>query len=211
MEFYCSNILIVDDHKLFLESISLFLKSNKTCQNLEEANSFHSAIEHINTKHFNCVLIDINLKGQDAKGIELGIKIKNKHPETKIILMSGYIKSIHLDIFQIQDFDGLVSKFDTLNQFKYALHKVLRNQKYCSEIFNNCLEYTSNEIVDGSKSGLLTQKEQLVYKMLLTDKSYKEIARLLKIETSTFKKHTCRIYKKLGLKSRIELINKSLS
>ncbi|HEY1046357.1 MAG TPA: response regulator transcription factor [Bacteroidia bacterium] len=210
MKTSCTNMLIVDDHCLFSESLSFYLKSNKISQNIEEANSYNSAIECIRTKEFNCALIDINLKNNESSGIELGMKIKSKYPETKIIIMSANIKSFHLEVFQIQNFDGLLSKYDNISQFKLAIHKVLKNQKYCSEVFKKNDHKSDPGLISEKIFQLLTKKEQVVYRMLLTKKSYKEIANLLNIELSTFKKHTSRIYKKMGYNSRIELMNNGL-
>lgn len=200
-------MLIVDDQLAFLEAVSLFFRINRTTQNIHSADTFQSALTLINSKKIDCALIDVNLKEKDSKGLELAAKLKKKQPNTKVILMSGIFEPHYLEMLRLHNLDGFLSKLDGIDNFETAVHRVLKNQKYFSDSMRRMSANYLNNQLDETIEEKLTLKERLVYKMLLSDKSYKVIAELINVEVNTLKKHASRIYKKLDVSSRISLIN----
>jgi DNA-binding NarL/FixJ family response regulator len=84
---------------------------------------------------------------------------------------------------------------------------------YTSHFINNkLLEYIkeATNFIFGKKIPnypTLTRKEEVVFELLLLGFSYNEIAQTSSISVNTIRKHISRIYKKLKIHSRGELIN----
>lgn len=85
-------ILVVDDEVVLLNLVKELLESKYhvlTAENAEEA------IHLANTHHFDLLLTDIVMEGMN--GIELGAYLKEKHPQSKVLYMSGnsaYLKQV---------------------------------------------------------------------------------------------------------------------
>ncbi|MBP2659253.1 MAG: two component, sigma54 specific, transcriptional regulator, Fis family [Firmicutes bacterium] len=79
-------ILVVDDEKEYREVLQMILESKGYIT--ETACSGKDALEKLKKKNFNLVLSDLIMPGMS--GIELLEQIKEKHPETEIIIVTGY-------------------------------------------------------------------------------------------------------------------------
>lgn len=81
-----TNILLVDDDATFCVMLRTFLE--KKGFKVKEAFSFSEGSKAIKDNAFDMVLTDIRLPDKD--GLELLSQVKNKQPNTPVILMTGY-------------------------------------------------------------------------------------------------------------------------
>jgi len=81
-----ARILIVDDDKSLSRSLSLVLEKKEYLT--QWAGTGEEALTKAKESAFNVALIDIKLP--DADGIELAALLKEAHPETQVIIVTGY-------------------------------------------------------------------------------------------------------------------------
>jgi two-component system, OmpR family, response regulator len=79
-------ILIVDDEDDFREAIIKRLRARKV--DIEGANSGTKALEILNEKDFDVVVLDVKMPGMD--GIETLREIKLKKPLVEVIMLTGH-------------------------------------------------------------------------------------------------------------------------
>jgi two-component system OmpR family response regulator len=79
-------ILIVDDEDDFREAIIKRLRARKV--DIEGANSGLKALEILNEKDFDVVVLDVKMPGMD--GIETLREIKLKKPLVEVIMLTGH-------------------------------------------------------------------------------------------------------------------------
>ena len=79
-------VLLVDDETDFLEAMS----ERMTARNMvvETATSALEAIEKTNSDSFDAIILDYQLPEMD--GLNVLKEIKGRHPETRIILLTGF-------------------------------------------------------------------------------------------------------------------------
>ena len=80
------NLLLVDDDKSILESMADYLRS--LGHRTETAMTVNDALSRMAEYPFDVVITDVNLP--DADGFQLLETARRKHPETAIILFTGY-------------------------------------------------------------------------------------------------------------------------
>lgn len=82
-------VLFVDDEKIIREGISQIIHWKQLgCERLVTADSADSALEAMEQDDFDLVITDICM--QKMSGIELAKKIREKKPDTKIIILSAH-------------------------------------------------------------------------------------------------------------------------
>ena len=79
-------VLLVDDEEDFLEAMSERMRARGA--DVTTAASADEAFETIDREDFDAVVLDFQMPGMD--GFEALKKIKAKHPEMQIILLTGY-------------------------------------------------------------------------------------------------------------------------
>ena len=80
------NILVIDDEVAVNNNIRKIL--NKKGYHVDQAFSKSEALESITGHFYKLVLLDLRMPG--VKGLELLSTISEKHPETKVIIITGY-------------------------------------------------------------------------------------------------------------------------
>ena len=193
-----NSILLIDDEKMLLEAVSDDLKENGY-----EVTTAVSSEEGLNSfKKFRHDLVIVDLKMQGKDGLEVSREIKQLNPETPVMILTGY-GSMETAIEALR-----------LSLDDYVLKPVNRDELF--QKVTRCLERTNNsqptqpkptfaQDIKLDESGLTRREKEVV---LLAAKGYNddEIAKMLSISAFTVKFHLKRIFKKLGIHKRVELI-----
>ena len=79
-------ILVVDDDEIILTSLSEFLRLEG--YGVETAASFQEASAHLGAGAFRVVIADVSMP--DVDGFELLKMIRNRYPDTAVIMITGY-------------------------------------------------------------------------------------------------------------------------
>lgn len=116
-------ILIVDDEEGLREGLSKLLESEGYAA--LSAESGEQALQILQQSHIDLVLTDMRMPGMD--GIELLKKIRERHPNVGVIILTGYgqIESY----IEAMNFGAIeyVSKPFKVNELKFIINKVLNN------------------------------------------------------------------------------------
>ena len=102
--------------------------------------------------------------------------------------------------------DGFCLKSDTLKELKSGLHSLISSGNYVS---TSVLPYIVNSIRAKSifeKENVLTPKENQIVKLVCQGQSYKMIASETNLSIDGVRYHLQRIYRKLEINSKTELV-----
>ena len=81
-------VMIVDDHKMFVEGLEKFINSSEIAHVTATANTGESCWKELRKKQIDIILLDINLP--DILGIDLCAQIIEKYPEIKILALTSF-------------------------------------------------------------------------------------------------------------------------
>lgn len=197
-------IILVEDHLLIREIWKDTLSTIANYEVIAESDNINDAYEKISKLKPDVIITDINLKGEN--GAELIFKICNTIPNPKIIVVSmnneySFIKKT----FSI-GIKGYVTKFSPKADLIEAIEKVNKGEVYmCSEVKKLFLEKSINPGKEDNVN--LSLRELDIIKLITKGSSNKEIATRLDLSVKTVEGHKTKIYKKLGVRSIVELVN----
>jgi len=122
-------ILIVDDDKIILDSLCEFLKLEG--YNASGAESYKQAVAQIQKNRFALVLTDVNLP--DGSGFELLDLIRKNHPQTVVIIITGYgsIESA-VEAIKMGAYDYLTKPIVD-DELRLTIERALKQQSLLSE------------------------------------------------------------------------------
>ncbi|GAB4333996.1 MAG: sigma-54 dependent transcriptional regulator [Calditrichia bacterium] len=122
-------ILLVEDDPNTLEGLAEILTEEKFL--VTKAKNAREALELINQKPFNLLLIDYLLPDKD--GLEVAEKILNTHPEIKVIMMTafGSVKNA-VHAMKLGIYDYLTKPID-LEELLIVIRRALKEQQLISE------------------------------------------------------------------------------
>ncbi|SHJ19509.1 two component transcriptional regulator, LuxR family [Mesonia phycicola] len=192
------NIIIADDHLMFLEGINTILSD------MEEINEVHLATEGkqvvrlLNQFEIHLIISDISMPKMD--GIELLTEIKKKHNGVKIIMLS--MLDNHRTVHKViqKGADGFVPKFTSKEELQKAVRTVLNDEQYFSELIKQ--RYMESVFERKKYKNIeLSPREKQVLELLGEELTSKEISEKLFISVNTVETHRKNILLKTGSKT----------
>ena len=199
-------ILLVDDHRLILESWKYLLGGDNRFDVIALADSGKSAVELASSLKPKVVLLDINMK--EMNGFEATKLILKCAPGAKVIGVS--IHSIPEYAMKMIKFgaSGYVTKNSSRQELVQAILKVTEGKIYiCDEVKSIIVDNELTAIQSGSDIKSLSKKELEVVAFVTKGMSSKQISSEMNIAKRTIDGHRYRILKKLSLPNTASLIN----
>jgi len=191
--------IIADDHQLFADAIKgILLNEGMIIQGI--CNNGKDAYFLTLEQKPKILLTDINMPGME--GIHLCKKIKEKLPETKVIMISMYEENTIIHKSFKNGADGYISKGSHKKEMITTIKKALKGENYINKKIAKKIKEDND---DFSKIFKLTERELEVTKLILKEKSNNEISEILCCSKRTVETHRTHIMKKLGIKNTIAL------
>lgn len=185
------NIILADDHKLFLEGLIRLITQEKDLHILYYANNGKLIMNYLDqhpAEQVDLVITDISMP--DIDGITLNNYIKEKRPEIGTLVVSMHTDSNMIDMLIQNNVDGFLSKNADSDELLQAVKMILKGEKYFSEAVKQ--EYLKS-VFNREKETLemLTSREKDVLKLIAEEYTTQEIADKLFLS-----KHTIESYRK---------------
>lgn len=200
---------IIEDEPLVLETLEAFFSKQVDIQISLTATSVESFLKKLDENvPLDMVLLDIGLPG--ISGLE-GIRyLHERRSELDILMLTAADDSDKIFKALCEGAVSYISKRTDLVTIKEALVTVHRGGAYMSPaIARKVIEHFAPQKQQQEESGdSLTPRQEQIARSLIEGLSYKMIADRYDIAVDTVRDHIKKIYKKLQINSKMELINK---
>jgi len=143
-------------------------------------------------------------------------RLRKKHPETKaILLVEEPTRELVVEAFR-SGARGVFSRNEPLESLSKCVSSVNKGQVWANQVEIGYLLGAISEpvpmpLVDANGITLLSKREQSVVRYVAEGMTNREIANQLQLSEHTVKNYMFRIFDKLGVSSRVELIIYALS
>lgn len=203
------SIGIVDDHQLFVRSLSLLVNSFSGFETIIDAlngDQILSRLEHLPTLP-DILLIDVNMPGRD--GICLATDIARKYPIIKIVALS--MKDDDLTIINMIKAGccSYLLKGIHPDELEKALIEIYKRGYYNADMANinyrRLLKHTERQT-----AAHLTEREIRFLQLACSELTYKEIAAQLFLSERTVDGYRESIFQKLNVQSRVGMVMEAL-
>ena len=203
---------IVEDQPMVLENLKAFFTQMPVFELVCSATSVEEFLEMAPAKlPINILLLDIGLPG--LSGIEGIPMIHEIDEQIDIVILSAFEDSERIfDALQAGAV-GYISKKSSLVKIKEALEIIYRGGSYMSpSIARKVVHFFGKKRKNKKYTAVknLTNRQNEIVEGLADGLSYKLIADRLEISVETVRDHIKKIYKKLGVNSKAEVISKKL-
>lgn len=187
-------IVVVDDHKMFLDGIVSVLSGEGNFEVLFSENRAIEALKKIKTNPPDLIITDISMP--EMNGLEFIQVLKKDYPEIKILVLSMF-----QNLNSFKDIDGfLLKETDSQTLISVINDIVSHNKKHFvgSEKNDNVLDF---------KKSILSSREKEIIQLIAQELTTDEIAEKLIISKHTIEAHRKNIFLKLNVKNIAGLVN----
>jgi DNA-binding NarL/FixJ family response regulator len=200
------HLSIIEDEALVRESLSEFLSAQAEFKihSIAESVETFLALQKIDAPQI--LLLDINLPGMSGlEGIHL---LQKKYPKMEIIMLTSYEDEEHVFEALRRGAVGYLSKRSSLLMVQEAIQTVAQGGSFMSpSIARHVVNFFRFRQRVNNPEVALTDRQKEILRELVDGKSYKMIADTCGITLETVRDHIKKIYKKLHINSRGELVS----
>lgn len=199
-------VLLIDDHTVVRKGIRALLEQEEDIEVVGEAEDGLKGVEATLEHEPDVVVLDMALPL--LSGVEAARKIKDKLPDTRILILSMYDDEEYIvDSFKV-GVSGYILKDVVVSDLVAAVRSVYRGSTFLSPSVSEKLRRQFQSGTQRSpKHGAakLTARERQILKLIADGYTSRQISEILKISFKTVQTHRAHIMEKLGVHSTAEL------
>ena len=207
-------IVLCDDHEMLRTGVRAVLDSQDDLEVVGEAATAEQALQLIREHTPDVLLLDIRLR--EGSGLDLLDEAHGIHPDLAVLVLTMHDDVTYLRSALAAGALGFLNKQAGAQEIRTAVRSVARGKAHVDLTFDEEAIWESLEIAgvaeDSARSELedLSPREREVLGLVAEGYTSKEIAERLFISPKTVDTYRSRLMRRLGLKSRSDLVRLAL-
>ena len=203
-----TSALVVDDHPLFCDALTLTLQSIAEFSDIRTAGTLEKALEVVaQDARIGFIVLDLNLP--DVNGLDGLVRLRNAAPRAAILIASSMADNRMICHALKAGADGFVPKHSQGAVFRRAFEAVGQGRTfvpdgYIDPLGEGAARGGPADALDRLAS--LTNQQARILNLICEGKLNKQIAFDLAIAETTVKAHVTAIMRKLGVHSRTQAV-----
>jgi len=200
-----TTILLADDHQIVLKGLRSLLEAQAGFAVVGEANDGLKAASMVERLKPDVLVLDLMMPG--LSGFDVTRRVVKRVPKTKIVILSMYSSEAHVAEALRSGASAYVLKGASAEELINAIREAAQGRRYLSAPFSN--ESIDNYLRQPSGQDAyetLTSREREVLHLVAEGLTSAEIAARLYISPRTAESHRANLMRKLGLRSRTDLV-----
>jgi DNA-binding NarL/FixJ family response regulator len=198
-------MLIVDDHEVVREGLAAVLSRQPGFEVVAQASTGAEALDAFERLIPQLVVLDLGLP--DISGIELCREIRARHPDTRIVILTGSDEEDNVLSAVIAGANGYLLKQSSIRDVVKAIGVVaeggsLLDPSATERVARRIRDLGSTSVADPLAG--LTPREHRVLNLVAAGKTNKQIAAEAQLSEKTVKRSVTAILSKLGLERRTQ-------
>lgn len=195
-----ARLLLADDHAVVRAGIAHALADLADLQIVGEVGTGGALLHALETLNVDCLLIDVAMPEFEPIG-DIA-RVRARYPNLKILVVSAYDDDVYVQGLLGVGVNGYHLKDQPLADLRLAVQRVLAGERWiCSPLVEKLLHLREAAPVALTER----QRELLVYLQAGLDNL--AIARRTGLSVKTVENHLTRLYRQLGVQSRLEAVS----
>jgi two-component system nitrate/nitrite response regulator NarL len=204
-------ILAADSTRMNSQLLAAALERDKRFLIIEPAADTRGVVATVLKEKPAVAVISAELDDEPRKGFEVAREVHAAVPETKLVmLLDASDRSQVVEAFRAGA-RGVFSRSESLKSLAKCIHCVAQGQVWANSrelrfVLEALGEALPLHVVDARGATLLSKREQEVVRCVAEGLSNREIAQRLGLTEHTVKNYLFRIFDKLGVSKRVEVV-----
>lgn len=186
------NILIADDHYLYIQGIRLLLEEHDSIDGVFEAKDLASVLIQLNQHTIDLLLLDLRMP--DMEGFDGVYQIRNSFPNLPVVIVTSSESRLDIQTARNAGCSGYILKSLSHDEMVGALHHVLAGTRYFPDLAET----------EAGPLERLTKRQMEILYLINDGMGNREIGEHLGVTEGTVSQHIHSILRALKVKNRSE-------
>ena len=197
--------LVIDDHPLFCDALTLTLKSVADISRIDTADLLKTALARLEEAGMpDLIVLDLNLP--DVNGLDGLLRLRSAAPGVPVVVVSSMADNRMISHALRAGAAGFVPKYSQREVFRTAIDTILSGGTYTPESYVE-IDSPRNDGSDAlARLASLTNQQGRILQLICEGKLNKQIAYDLGLSERTIKMHRSALFKALGVRTTAEAI-----
>jgi len=195
-------ILIVDDHEMVREGLMAMLQPEPDFEVVGQTGYGGAVLDLVETSRPDVVLLDARLP--DISGVEVCRRVVRTHPGVSVVILTTYTDGALVQECLEAGARGYVVKNVESFSLKESIRAVHRGQAVLAPQVAGELIERMRSPQSASRPAALNRSQVAILRLISSGHSNKEIAAEVHLSENTVKTHIQEIFRKLGVRNRVE-------
>jgi DNA-binding NarL/FixJ family response regulator len=204
-------VLAADSTRMNSQLLTSALERDKRFEVLGAVSETKAIIAAVVEEKPAVVLVSAHLDDDPRKGFEVARELRALRPETRVVMLLDVSdRSLVVEAFRVGA-RGVFCRSESMKSLAKCIQRVSEGQVWANSkelrfLLEALGEALPMRIVDTRGAGLLSRREQEVVRCVAEGLSNREIAQRLGLTEHTVKNYLFRIFDKLGVSKRVEVV-----
>jgi DNA-binding NarL/FixJ family response regulator len=204
-------VVIADDHATVREGIKLIIGAEPDLEVVGEAGDGRAAVAAAERLRPDVIVMDVSMPKMN--GLKATNKLKECCPEVQVLALTRHKDDGYLQQLLRAGASGYVLKQSPPQELLHAIRAVASGGKYldpavAGRVFGSYTGPLRGEQSEAIRE--LSQREEEILRFIALGHSNKEIANSLALSVKTVEAHKANAMKKMGMRSRIDIVRYSV-
>lgn len=198
-------VMITDDHSLFRESLSRFLRTTEGLRVVGECTNVNETVATCSRSETDVVLLDYDLG--EEQGLRLLSAFRDRTTAPKVLIVTAGMPDAATQLAMEAGASGVFLKHNNLEKLITAIHRVAKGEIWLDEVVVRTL-VSSRSVPDRTRTEgkPLTLRQTEVMHGILDGLTNKEIALKVNSSESSVKAVIQELFQKAGVRTRSQLV-----
>lgn len=209
-------VLVADNTRMHTQLLADALRRDRRLEVIGSASHSRDLLDAVTTHKIDVVVLASNLDEEAGRGLEVVRELHNGRPDTRVVLlMDSSKREAVVEAFRAGA-RGLFSRHESLETLSKCVRTVYDGQVWANSqqvlfAIEALASSPTMRTIGESGLSLLSKRELDVVHCLSEGLTNREIAERLSLSQHTIKNYLFRVFDKLGVSSRLELLYLTLS
>jgi DNA-binding NarL/FixJ family response regulator len=196
-------VVLAEDHHVVRTAFAALLAKEPDIEVVGEVSNTGDLLDRVAELRPDVLLLDAHMPG--GRVITAAKKLRDQYPKVQILVLSAYERSEYIVGLVRAGAAGYVLKHDSSDMLVTAVRAVAQGEGWLSPLVADIL-VRSVRNYDEKPDAKLTEREVDVLRLMARGQRNDEIAEALFITNQTVKNHVRRIFRKLGVETRVDAV-----
>ncbi len=203
------NVLLIDDHQIYLDGLSITLSLMDSVEHVYQATCLEEANACLNSVALDMILLDLHLPQVD--GFNIMNHLDHVCPDVPVVILSGSDLPEDKRLAMSRGAKGFLNKSATGDEIRDAISKVAQGELLTPSVALATSNPDENNLmskvrVSVARQYRITQRQAEALVLLGEGLSNKQICRRLELTEATVKFHLKAIFLALDVHNRTECV-----